>query len=109
MDSSKYVDTNGKPIKVGDRVKFRAYYGYQNHQVMESEGEVVSVNQYQQVIVKLPVPYLAPGRDGSYSTDQFTLHGSYDHNRGISVFGAVKNIIQFDIPTQLNEYCFVAS
>ncbi len=107
MDTNKYVDTNGKQIKVGDRVKFRAHYGYQNHKVIESEGEVVSLNIYQQVIVKLPKKCLFPGRDGMYSSDLFTLHGSYDYDKGVSVFGAVKQVFQFDTPTELSEYCFV--
>jgi hypothetical protein len=42
-----------------------------------------------------------------YSSDLFTLHGSYDYDKGVSVFGAVKQVFQFDTPTELSEYCFV--
>lgn len=108
MDKTKYVDSAGKQIKLGHRVKFRAYYGQKFNKVIETEGAVMNISEYQQITVRLQEPYLADdGKGFLYKADFFILHGQYDHDRDLSVFGAPREVGSFTPMTKLEQYCLV--
>jgi hypothetical protein len=105
MDSKFYVDSNENQFKIGDKVKFSFHY---HKDGKEEEGVVVSMNQYCQVVVKLPRPYMARGRDGiGYMTDTFTMHGSYDHKSGLVIFGVTKQVFMYDELSTAKNYSYI--
>ena len=105
MDSSKYVDSKGNVIKIGDRVKFKAHYGYQGYRTMESVGKVVYMNTMQSIVVEMEDGQTV--LEGGKDTSKFWLHGEYDSKAGVTVFGTRQVKMQFDYPTVFEEYCLI--
>ena len=102
MDINRFVDSKYEQLKVGQKVKFKTQYGYQNCYDLEGEGVIIKMSELCQIDIKLPFTYSNRGQ-----TDIITLHGDYDFNTKKVVFGSSQNIIQFDYPTKLNRYCHI--
>jgi len=101
MNINTYVDTNGNKLKIGQTVKFKTHYGYQGYRTLEGEGIITEINEGCRILLKLDFTYT----NGSNEVDWVWIYGTYDSK--LVVFGKSKTIIQFDYPTELNEYLII--
>lgn len=103
MDFNLFVDSNGKQLKVGQEIKFKAHYGYQNSNTMETTGAtIISMYSGCQITVQMPHKYSAPN---GQETDRFTLHGEYSFDTRKVHFGENFSGYSCDYPTSCKCYC----
>ena len=108
MNINTFVDSQYNPLEVGQTVKFKTHYGYQNSYTLEGTGIIESLSIYCQIQIKMQGSYTSVGRYSQcQTTNRVTLHGDYDFNTKKVVFGKSRSIMQFDFPTVLDEYLYI--